>query len=591
MFATTVTVPDDFSTVQAAINSGADTVQIRPGTYPERPLVDRPLVLQGIGDGQPQLDGLEITNLNFSPSPRLLSVSQVRFLGRVNHTTVVVHPRLLNFSFTQCALDSGFQAFIDDQFDLGSLGFRQCHLSGQSDAWADQIIMEADTIDGQVSWSTEGSVFIRDCWFRGGPGIGIGLSGMPAGIAKGNRIENYERGISASNMRTFMFEDNYITRCGIGMRLSSGDYVYVTNNELRDCSEGVVALLGDSVYVRRNRVLGSNLAGIRGNFVFGFVAEQNVVGRSGGAGFYLEALTSPIVRGNTMYENGASGIEVFGHLEGPVLVENNIGFGNDGWGLKIPADVAVELGCNDWFGNGLGAISGAAIDSTDLNVDPLFCSVDSDDVRLKGMSPLVDRPECGPIGALGVGCVGTATVLQMLTVAQEERRAVVRWRFGSDRPTRCWAERRSDQQGPWHRILIEPHEKDGEYVQTDENLQAGITYWYRIGWTESAEVVYSDPVSFTFEQPISLSKVLPNPSYGPVNIQWELESPANLDVCIYDLAGRQVAAPARGWYERGRHKAYWNGQLLDGGEVRPGWYVVRIRGKTFEAAHMLLQIR
>jgi hypothetical protein len=165
-----VIVPDHFSTVQAAINSGADTVQIRPGGYPERPLVDRPLVLQGIGDGKPQLDGLEITNLNFSPSPRLLSVIQVHFLGRVNHTTVVVHPRLLNFSFTQCALDSGFQAFIDDKFDLASLSFRQSYLRGQSDAWADQVVMEADTIDGQVSWSTEGSAFIRDLLVSGRSG-------------------------------------------------------------------------------------------------------------------------------------------------------------------------------------------------------------------------------------------------------------------------------------------------------------------------------------------------------------------------------------------------------------------------------------
>ena len=39
-FASTVVVPDDSSTIQQGIDSGADTVLIREGYYPDPPLVD-----------------------------------------------------------------------------------------------------------------------------------------------------------------------------------------------------------------------------------------------------------------------------------------------------------------------------------------------------------------------------------------------------------------------------------------------------------------------------------------------------------------------------------------------------------------------
>src|SRR5205823_764768 len=89
VLASSVLVPDDFASVQSAINSGADTIQVRVGTYAERPIVDHPLVLEGLGSGpHPRLGGLEILNSNFWPVPPLLSVSQVDFSAAVHHTTV-----------------------------------------------------------------------------------------------------------------------------------------------------------------------------------------------------------------------------------------------------------------------------------------------------------------------------------------------------------------------------------------------------------------------------------------------------------------------------------------------------------------------
>src|SRR5437870_9120055 len=98
VLASSVVVPDVFPTVQSAIDSGADTVLIREGTYPERPVIDHPVVLQGIGTSQrPRLDGLEINNSVLFLPPWFLIVNQIVFSGRVNHTTVAVHPRNLHF--------------------------------------------------------------------------------------------------------------------------------------------------------------------------------------------------------------------------------------------------------------------------------------------------------------------------------------------------------------------------------------------------------------------------------------------------------------------------------------------------------------
>src|SRR6266498_2244276 len=180
VLASTVVVPDDVSTVQSAIDSGADTVLIREGTYPERPTVDRAVVLQGIAIHEPpQLEGLAVTNLNFPLFlPGVLTVSRIHFAGRVEHTTVAVHPRNLIFSFTECGLDSGFVQLVSlDPDDVASLSFRNCRMR-DSNARAYEVVMEADTIDGGVAWIVR-EPWIRDCWFRGGSGTAIQLTDEP----------------------------------------------------------------------------------------------------------------------------------------------------------------------------------------------------------------------------------------------------------------------------------------------------------------------------------------------------------------------------------------------------------------------------
>src|SRR5207247_1479098 len=122
----------------------------------------------------------------FFAVPPLLSVSRIDFSGRVKHTTLYYRPRLLQLSFSQCSLDSGFyQVSYMDAEDIALLSFRDCRLGGTSSARAYQVVMESDTVAGNVSWSNDGAS-IQRCWFRGGSGTALELLINPRGGATDN---------------------------------------------------------------------------------------------------------------------------------------------------------------------------------------------------------------------------------------------------------------------------------------------------------------------------------------------------------------------------------------------------------------------
>jgi hypothetical protein len=169
----------------------------------------------------------------------------------------------------------------------------------------------------------------------------------------------------------------------------------------------------------------------------------------------------------------------------------------------------------------------------------------------------------------------------------------VRWRFGSAAPSLAWLDRAQGESGPWGAVAGRPV-LDGEtFAQVDAAVEPGLTYWYRVGWQESQgqEAGYSSPVSYTIERLASQSRVFPNPSSGPATIEWTLESATDMEVRVYDLAGREVATPARGRFGPGKYSTRWDGLRSDGERAPAGWYVVRLRGGTLSAAHRLLLLR
>jgi hypothetical protein len=148
-----------------------------------------------------------------------------------------------------------------------------------------------------------------------------------------------------------------------------------------------------------NVIVDAHGHGVEAWEVTNLVAEGNIVGHCGGDGMKSDwpySYDSAVLRKNTIFGNRGSAIALSGRTIHPAMVESNIGCGNLGWGLTVGGGVSVDLGCNDWFGNELGAVNGAVGVSTDRSVDPLFCGVDSADVGLDSASPLLGVWRCAP---------------------------------------------------------------------------------------------------------------------------------------------------------------------------------------------------
>jgi parallel beta helix pectate lyase-like protein/flagellar hook capping protein FlgD len=584
--ASTAVVPDDFPTVHQGIDSGADTVLIREGTYPERPVIDRPLVLEGIGsDQRPRLAGLQIYNTNFWLAPATLSIARVNFTGAVGYTTLYYRPRQLTLLFSQCGIDRGIQIDNQDADDILLLSLRNCRIAASSRGQIAQVYMEADTVDGGVAWRSS-YAGIQNCWFRGGPHRAIELTGYARGgaIAR-NRIEGYATGIYAEDIEGYDVMENGIFGCGKGIELNHVYEMTAESNDVRDCVAGLEASACNGLKVVGNRILRASQTGVRAYIVtglWGLVVKGNVVGWCGGDGLSIEGSEGTLVEGNTLLKNGASGIVVGGAPGYPMTIRANIGVGNAGWGLVVAGGEYFEGGCNDWFGNGLGAISGGQLDSTDAAVDPLFCNVDSADVRLDSRSPLLAAAACGEIGALGVGCGATATLVQRFAAGWVSDGVRVVWQVATGATASgIWVERAEGLNGQaWTQPVMERSIEGATVVELDRSALAGQTYRYRLVARDGGVVTILDPgivVEAQMRLSFALGQVGPSPSAGPLRIAFTLAHNAEIEIDVYDVQGRRVASPARGEWPAGAQVVQWDGRARDGQLAAAGLYMIRYR--------------
>jgi hypothetical protein len=597
--ATTVVVPDDFPAVQSAIDSGADTVLVREGSYPERPVVDHAVVLQGIGVGQrPRLAGLDIVNTHFDvPSLRPLRVSSLAFSNRVEFQQLYGHPNLLDFEFSECSLDAGFRENgCGDPKGIGSLAFRNCRLEGPNAGCAEAILMEADTVSW-VSWNAH-VIVIRDCWFTGGAGVAMDLFTILDITLVNNLVNHYYDGIRfrAENGNAIL-DGNTITGCqGTAIEIPEvGNVALLRNNKVEDCGIGIHAMsMISRVRLEGNSVLRTTGLGVWAYPNRGVVAERNVVGDCGGAGIRLEWDAwgeGAVLMNNTVFDNAGSGIELIGlPIDPGARVEGNIGSGNGGWGLTVPEGGSVQLGCNDWFGNAQGRVQGVAVGATDLSVDPLFCDVQQGDVSLDSASPLLGAAGCGQIGALGVGCGETATLVQRFTAERVNDGVRVIWEVAEGATaSEIWVERAegmSDQ--AWAEPVTERSIEGRGVVELDRNALPDRTYRYRLVAREGGEVTVLDPgILVEAQVRLALHGFRPNPAFGAPAVAFTLadDSPATIEVL--DVAGRRVLRRDVGRLGAGSHVI----ALDASARLAPGAYVMRLHqaGHTLSARGVVVK--
>ncbi len=457
--AVTVVVPDDYATIQGAIDSTtADVIQVRDGDYPERLVVDRYLTLQEYPvTGQthqafPSIQGLHIEQGD-------VTCHGFRFRGGVT----LRYPD--HVWFESCRFDSGL---VTLPYAATYPTLRGCLIfGGAAIVGIGVAIYDCSFIGGGLTVVAEGVFDIRGNYFAGPAAAGLqatsadangwisdnlvvgttdGIVLTPAGT---NPIisRNEVRDCSGSAYRVVLrpsgysgsvaLLDNRARHCGgsgiefaasvtylqlrrnqidsvgshgiLVARNASSALAYVDSNVVLHAGGCGVAYTnattseGDILLVRGNAVIGAALDGLR--LKAPWVVERNVVGRCGGTGVVVDTVRTSggmAVRSNTVYLNDGAGFRLTGSAADSV--EHNLAYGSGGYGLQWTGSGAPLLGCNDWYGNLQGSTSGVAPAATDLQLNPLFCDLPQDSVTLSAVSALVDVPGCGLIGALGVGC-------------------------------------------------------------------------------------------------------------------------------------------------------------------------------------------
>jgi hypothetical protein len=181
------------------------------------------------------------------------------------------------------------------------------------------------------------------------------------------------------------------------------------------------------------------------------------------------------------------------------------------------------------------------------------------------------------IGALGEGCdVPTPTELATLTIARVALGIEIRW--GWEGSGLVSVERAPQVTGPWLEVATERATEGGVTVDLDRSALREQTYWYRLVINDgnvsrvlgSPVEVPSAPMAFV------LGTVEPNPSRGPVQINFVVPRQALIALEVFDIQGRKVASLAEGVWQAGAHRVEWAGQR-GRASVAAGIYLIRYR--------------
>lgn len=445
--ATQVTVPDDYATIQGALDSHADTVWVRSGTYPETLMTDGHASLLDARDayGRPSLP--VVTSLN--AISRLGALRGIVFTG-----PVYVYGGDIEACWFGAGLDFGYGApIICNNIVFGDLsgpeggafnismntvigGSISANPPGTSDVRRNAVVGPAAV--GIAVWSDVRAVnnYVRNCQ------TGIWTSNSGPSVVLGNVIEECSGpGIAAEGPGLWYgawtgLVGNTIRRCGADGIHASGNWARtaISGNRVENASGKGIYAHGAGFNLAGNTVLNAGGIGLDiaddGNEAVLLVGNRvtvaasdgaivrgtsidaigNIIGRSGGRGLVAtgEHVTA---RSNTLYLNNETGLELGGGSSATVdSVDHNVAYQN-GTGLRWLGSGTAVLGCNDWYKNTAANTEGVLPGPTDLALNPLFCDVDADDVSLSAVSALLQPAGCGLVGALGQGCSYPAAVV------------------------------------------------------------------------------------------------------------------------------------------------------------------------------------
>ena len=596
--ASALTVPDDQPTIQAALNAAPDTVFIRAGQYAESPLVSGAVAVITI----PSLQGDQTRIRSLTLRPAFASGNAVFLFDHLvvaGQVTIDNSALSAHITFSSCELDNGI-ADVSQYVDTIAMHLRHCTIQGHCQLYIiDSAQLDTCTVAGSiVTGGGMPHVSVVGCIFSGnGVGYAIYVQYADTVVLDGNTITNYVFGLTADvdtgaqlinnrvedcSYKGFYLQhqgidvrNNVMRRCGIGMDLSTSGGVQVTGNTVEACSgQGIiVSSPGD-----------------------GRIAN-NVVSGCGGAGVEVKGDLSGLfsVAGNTIVGNQGAGIEweIGSNLFGYAEVLSNICYSNAGYGVNWVSDVVNRVACNDLFENQPADLTGRAPSPEDISVRPQFCDASGGDFHLLAGSPLADWSGCGQVGALGVGCGLTATMVTRFSAEREGDGVRILWEVVEGTGSNIWLERSEVAlDGPWVRPITTQSQQGDATLEYDRTAVSDREYWYRLVEQDGqAQVVIGPRLAVPALESVefTIRSLGPNPSSGLVRIEFGVRTTANIEIDVFDVQGRVVASPAHGVWPAGKHAVEWSG-LAGGSSAAAGMYLVRYRYPGGEDKRRLVRV-
>jgi flagellar hook assembly protein FlgD len=89
----------------------------------------------------------------------------------------------------------------------------------------------------------------------------------------------------------------------------------------------------------------------------------------------------------------------------------------------------------------------------------------------------------------------------------------------------------------------------------------------------------------------AIRRTYPNPSGGDTSVDFFVESSGNVELTVYDVAGRLVRTLHTGALARGEHASNWDGRNAAGKRVPSGVYFLRLNTGGVVVSSRLVRIR
>ena len=153
----------------------------------------------------------------------------------------------------------------------------------------------------------------------------------------------------------------------------------------------------------------------------------------------------------------------------------------------------------------------------------------------------------------------------------------MRWQFGD--PSRFQTirlERGAGEFGPWEPLDLESLVEYDTNVLLDREAPEGRDNYYRLAannWDGELETFGPVSVRAVASQLSGLARIGPNPSSGPLRVEFVVASEDHVALRVLDVRGRVIAVLEEGVRARGSHVSTWDAQS-GGRRVPAGLYFV-----------------